>query len=218
MARGHARQSAPALQAAGRQRQGAGGGRAARAHRELRGHCAVLRRRARSLDFAPTGRCARCRSLARRVTRDFGVYVRHDPQLAEELLAWWSRPRPGRDRRHRRRAPAGRRDARSRRSWRWDPRRSAFSRSLNCSRRRTPSSTIEQEIGLKVQQRIESAQRQLFLHEKLRVIRDEIEEGGETADEEVGELRPPARRGPSFAGGAQARRARAQEAPAGAAR
>ena len=28
----------------------------------------------------------RCRSLARRVAREFGVYARHDPQLAEELL------------------------------------------------------------------------------------------------------------------------------------
>ena len=44
---------------------------------------------------------------------------------------------------------------------------------------------IEQEIGLKVQQRIEGAQRQLLLHEKLRVMRDEIEEGGEAADEDI---------------------------------
>ena len=44
---------------------------------------------------------------------------------------------------------------------------------------------IEQEIGLKVQQRIEGAQRQLLLHEKLRVVRDEIEEAGESADEDV---------------------------------
>ena len=44
---------------------------------------------------------------------------------------------------------------------------------------------IEQEIGLKVQQRIEGAQRQLLLHEKLRVLRDEIEEAGESADEDI---------------------------------
>ena len=44
---------------------------------------------------------------------------------------------------------------------------------------------IEQEIGLKVQQRIEGAQRQLLLHEKLRVLRDEIEEAGEAADEDI---------------------------------
>ena len=44
---------------------------------------------------------------------------------------------------------------------------------------------IEQEIGFKVQQRIEGAQRQLLLHEKLRVLRDEIEEGGEAADDDI---------------------------------
>jgi ATP-dependent Lon protease len=44
---------------------------------------------------------------------------------------------------------------------------------------------IEQEIGLKVQRRIEGAQRQLLLHEKLRVLRDEIEEAGEAADEDI---------------------------------
>ena len=44
---------------------------------------------------------------------------------------------------------------------------------------------IEQEIGLKVQQRVEGAQRQMLLHEKLRVLRDEIEEAGEAADEDI---------------------------------
>jgi ATP-dependent Lon protease len=44
---------------------------------------------------------------------------------------------------------------------------------------------IEQEIGFKVQQRIEGAQRRLLLHEKLRVLRDEIEEAGEEADEDI---------------------------------
>ena len=44
---------------------------------------------------------------------------------------------------------------------------------------------IEQEIGFKVQQRIEGAQRQLLLHEKLRVLRDEIEEAGESSDEDI---------------------------------
>ncbi len=46
---------------------------------------------------------------------------------------------------------------------------------------------LEQEIALKVQRRIEGAQRQIVLHEKLRVIRDEIEEGGEAADDESSE-------------------------------
>ncbi len=46
---------------------------------------------------------------------------------------------------------------------------------------------IEHEIGLKVQQRIEGAQRQLLLHEKLQVLRGEIEEAGESPDEDVAE-------------------------------
>ncbi len=44
---------------------------------------------------------------------------------------------------------------------------------------------IEREIGLKVQQRVEGAQRQMLLHEKLRVLRDEIEEGGDVADDDL---------------------------------
>ena len=42
---------------------------------------------------------------------------------------------------------------------------------------------IEQEIAQKVQQRIEEGQRQLVLHEKLRAIREEIEEEPEDDDE-----------------------------------
>ena len=44
---------------------------------------------------------------------------------------------------------------------------------------------LEHEIMSKVQQRIETAQRQLLLHEKLRVIRDEIEEAGDVADDDT---------------------------------
>ncbi len=44
---------------------------------------------------------------------------------------------------------------------------------------------LEHEIMSKVQHRIESAQRQLLLHEKLRVIRDEIEEAGELVDDDT---------------------------------
>ncbi len=44
---------------------------------------------------------------------------------------------------------------------------------------------LEQEIAFKVQQRIEGQQRQLLLHEKLRVLRDEIEEAGDETDEDV---------------------------------
>ncbi len=44
---------------------------------------------------------------------------------------------------------------------------------------------VEQEIAVKVQQRVEGAQRQLLLHEKMRVLRDEIEESGAEADEDL---------------------------------
>jgi ATP-dependent Lon protease len=44
---------------------------------------------------------------------------------------------------------------------------------------------LEQEIVFKVQQRVEGQQRQLLLHEKLRVLRDEIEEAGDETDEDV---------------------------------
>lgn len=44
---------------------------------------------------------------------------------------------------------------------------------------------LEQEIAFKVQQRIEGQQRQLLLHEKMRVLRDEIEEAGSEADEDL---------------------------------
>jgi len=42
---------------------------------------------------------------------------------------------------------------------------------------------IEQEIAEKVQHRLEQTQRQIVLHEKLRVLREEIEETGDDADE-----------------------------------
>jgi ATP-dependent Lon protease len=44
---------------------------------------------------------------------------------------------------------------------------------------------LEAEIAHKVQQRVEGQQRQLLLHEKMRVLRDEIEQAGEEADEDL---------------------------------
>ena len=76
---------------------------------------------------------------------------------------------------------------------------------------------IEQEIGFKVQQRIEGAQRQLLLHEKLRVLRDEIEEAGDETDEDISGYARRAAEGGPLAGGAQAGHPRARQAPPGAA-
>jgi len=44
---------------------------------------------------------------------------------------------------------------------------------------------LEAEISSKVQERIEGQQRQLLLHERMRVLRDEIEEAGAEADEDL---------------------------------
>ena len=44
---------------------------------------------------------------------------------------------------------------------------------------------VEQEIAFKVQQRVEGAQRQMLLHEKMRVLRDEIEDAGSESDEDL---------------------------------
>ena len=46
---------------------------------------------------------------------------------------------------------------------------------------------LEHELGEKVQRRIETMQRQVFLHEKMRTIRDELTEAGEVADDEAGQ-------------------------------
>ena len=129
----------------------------------------------------------RCRSLARRVARDFGVYARHDPQLAEELLGVVEQTRDP-DELADIVAAHLQVDATQKQALlEMGPTQERLLALLELLAEENAVLEIEQEIGLKVQQRIESAQRQLFLHEKLRVIRDEIEEGGETADEEVGE-------------------------------
>ena len=68
---------------------------------------------------------------------------------------------------------------------------------------------LEQEIARKVQERIEGAQRQIVLQEKLRVIRDEIEEGGQAADDETRRVRRPSGRATALAGRHEAGGARA---------
>jgi ATP-dependent Lon protease len=44
---------------------------------------------------------------------------------------------------------------------------------------------MERDLNQKVQDRIETTQRQIFLHEKLKVIRDELENAPETEDESI---------------------------------
>jgi ATP-dependent Lon protease len=142
----------------------------------------------RSLSLASADRTLpRCRALARRVARDFAVYARHDPQLAEELLGVVEQTRDPEELSDIVAAHLQVDAAQKQALLEMDSTEERLLALLELLAEENAVLEIEQEIGLKVQQRIESAQRQLFLHEKLRVIRDEIEEGGETADEEVGE-------------------------------
>jgi len=129
----------------------------------------------------------RCRALARRVAREFGTYARHDPQLAEELLGVVEQTRDPEELADIVAAHLQVDAAQKQALLEMESTQERLLALLELLAEENAVLAIEQEIGLKVQQRIESAQRQMFLHEKLRVIRDEIEEGGETADEEVGE-------------------------------
>ncbi len=142
----------------------------------------------RSLSLASPDRALpRCRALARRVARDFGVYARHDPQLAEELLGVVEQTRDPEELADIVAAHLQVDGAQKQALLEMESTQERLLALLELLAEENAVLEIEQEIGLKVQQRIESAQRQLFLHEKLRVIRDEIEEGGEPADEEIGE-------------------------------
>jgi ATP-dependent Lon protease len=130
---------------------------------------------------------ARCRALARRVAHEFGAYVRNDPQLAEELLGVVEQTRDPEELGDIVAAHLQVDAVQKQALLEMESTQERLLALLELLAEENAVLEIEQEIGLKVQQRIESAQRQMFLHEKLRVIRDEIEEGGETADEEVGE-------------------------------
>jgi len=143
---------------------------------------------ARSVSLTSSDRALpRCRSLGRRVAREFGTYARHDPQLAEELLGVVEQTRDPEELADIVAAHLQVDAAQKQALLEMESTQERLLALLELLAEENAVLEIEQEIGLKVQQRIESAQRQLFLHEKLRVIRDEIEEGGETPDEEVGE-------------------------------
>ena len=142
----------------------------------------------RSLPLATSdGALPRCRALARRVAREFGTYARHDPQLAEELLGVVEQTHDPEELGDIVAAHLQVDAAQKQTLLEMGSTQERLLALLELLAEENAVLEIEQEIGLKAQQRIESAQRQMFLHEKLRVIRDEIEEGGESADEEVGE-------------------------------
>jgi ATP-dependent Lon protease len=136
---------------------------------------------------SPDRDSARCRSLARRVVGEFASYVQMSPHLADEVqyvVAQTDDPSEIADlvaghlliSVHEKQALLEMAGA--------EQRLLALLESLA---EENAVLGIEHEIAAKVQARIETAQRQMFLHEKLRVIRDEIEQGGESADEGVEE-------------------------------
>ena len=129
----------------------------------------------------------RCRSLGRRVAAEFGAYVQLNPQLADEVqyvVAQIDDPDEIADTvaAHLQIDVAEKQSLLEMES---TPER--LLALLEALAEENAVLSMEQEIMAKVHARIETAQRQLFLHEKLRVIRDEIEESGESAGEETAE-------------------------------
>ncbi len=125
----------------------------------------------------------RCKALARRVSLEFGAYVQLSPQLPEEAHQLLQQAEDadqvadivaahllvGNDDKRRllETVPAQRR----------------LLSLLELLAEENAVLAIEQEIAEKVQQRIEQTQRQMVLHEKLRVVRDELEDSGDGDDE-----------------------------------
>ena len=129
----------------------------------------------------------RCRSLARRVAFEFADYVQLNPQLADEvqhLVSQTDDPEEIAD------VVAAHLQIDTDAKQALLEMESTQERLLALIEALAEENAVlglEHEIVSKVQQRIETAQRQLFLHEKLRVIRDEIEETGESSDEDTAE-------------------------------
>ncbi len=130
---------------------------------------------------------ARSRSLARRVSSEFASYVQMNPQLGDEVqyvVAQTQDPDEVAD------IVAAHLQISVEEKQALLETASTQQRLLALLESLAEENAVlglEQEIARKVQQRIEGAQRQIVLQEKLRVIRDEIEEGGQAADDETGE-------------------------------
>ncbi|MFA4964536.1 MAG: endopeptidase La [Thermoleophilia bacterium] len=136
---------------------------------------------------APDKKAARSRSLARRVSADFVEYVQLHPQLADEAQFVVQQAEDPDQLADIVAAHLQVSNAEKQALLEMPRTQDRLLALLESLAEENAVLGIEQEIGFKVQQRIEGAQRQLLLHEKLRVIREEIEEGGESADEDVAE-------------------------------
>jgi ATP-dependent Lon protease len=132
---------------------------------------------------APDRAAARSRSLARRVAAEFASYVQMSPQLGDELqyiVAQTQDPDEVAD------IVAAHLQISVEEKQALLETASTQQRLLALLESLAEENAVlglEHEIARKVQQRIEGTQRQIVLQEKLRVLRDEIEEGGEAADE-----------------------------------
>ncbi len=134
---------------------------------------------------SPDRDAARCQSLARRVLHEFGAYVQLSPQISDEVQYIADQagdPEAVADivAAHLQIASEEKQGLLAMEST-----QERLIALLEALIEETAVLGIEQEILGKVQQRIENAQRQLFLHEKMRVLRDEIAEVGEAPDEET---------------------------------
>ncbi|MCX6371636.1 MAG: LON peptidase substrate-binding domain-containing protein, partial [Actinobacteria bacterium] len=141
-----------------------------------------------STPLAPHDRAAvRCRSLARRVAAEFAAYVQLNPQLADEVQYVVTKTDDPEEVADVVAAHLQIDTAEKQALLEMESTQERLLALIEALAEENAVLTMEHEIVSKVQQRIESAQRQLFLHEKLRVIRDEIEEAGESPDEETAE-------------------------------
>ena len=130
---------------------------------------------------------ARNRALARRVAGEFATYVQLHPQVADEVqfvVSQASDPGDVADIVAAHLVIANREKQALLEMVSIEERLTALLESLV---EENAVLAIEQEIAAKVHGRIEGAQRQLYLNEKLRVIRDEIAEDGEGGDEALGD-------------------------------
>jgi len=129
----------------------------------------------------------RCRSLARRVAAEFAEYVQLNPQLADEVQYVVDQTADPEEIADVVAAHLQIDTAEKQALLEMESTQERLLALIEALAEENAVLAMEHEIVSKVQQRIESAQRQLFLHEKLRVIRDEIEETGESPDEDTAE-------------------------------
>jgi ATP-dependent Lon protease len=136
---------------------------------------------------SPDRALARCRSLARRVAAEFAGYVQLNPQLADEVQFVVSQTDDPDEIADVVSAHLQIDTTDKQALLEMESTQERLLALIEALAEENAVLGLEHEIVSKVQQRIENAQRQLFLHEKLRVIRDEIEEAGESSDEDTAE-------------------------------